>query len=471
MKMLNKKLLKKLKKEFSGKKVLIMGLGTRGGGTASAKFFAKAGAQVTVTDLKPESELKESLNKLRGYKIKYVLGSHRPEDFRKADLIVKNPDVSRNSSFLKIARRRGIEITSDAEIFLRFAPGLVIGVTGSKGKTTVAHLLFKMLKNKFKNVRLAGVKQKGQLEEIITMNPRDKIVVELSSWQLEGLRRLKKSPPISILTNVLGDHLDTYKNIKEYAETKAEIFKHQKKNDLAVFNADEERGANLSSKAPGKILFYSARKKNQSGAWIDKDNFIVFGKKPVKIAGLASIKLKGDHNLSNVLAAVTTAVYLKVPAKNILKTLERFRGLKNKLETIGQKRGIIFINDTDATMPEAAAAAIAAVGRNHPIVLISGGTDKKLDFSPLIKAIKNGNIKAVILLPGTATLKIFKKIEKIRKPITLVSSMPEAVARAVSCAEKGDIVLLSPGAASFGLFRNAGERGEKFKKAFKSLKN
>lgn len=469
--MFDNKLLKKFKKEFSGKKVLIMGLGVHGGGTASAKFFARAGADVTVTDLKPKSELGKSLNKLRGYKIKYVLGSHRPEDFWKADLIVKNPGVNRNSSFLKIARRHGVKVTNDAEIFLRFAPGRVIGVTGSKGKTTVANLLFKMLKNRFKNVRLAGVKQKGGLEEITIMKPRDKIVVELSSWQLEELRKLKKSPPVSILTNILGDHLDTYKNIKEYAEVKAEIFKHQKKNDLAVFNADDERSVNLSRKAPGKIIFYSARKKNQSGAWIDKDNFIVFGKKPVKIAAVASIKLKGDHNLSNVLAAVTAAIYLKVPVKSIIGALGRFKGLKNKLEIIGQKKGITFINDTDATMPAAAGAAIAAIGRDHPIILIGGGTDKKLDFSPLIKAVKSGNVKAVVLLPGTATSKIFKKIKRGRKPIILVSSMPEAVAKAVSCAEKEDIVLLSPGAASFGLFRNAGERGEEFKKAFKLLGN
>ena len=438
-----------------------MGLGVHGGGTGVAKFFAEIGAQVVVTDLKSSHELRSSLSQLSSYKnIQYVLGKHQEKDFQKADLIIKNPSVPNNSKFLKIAKENKIPIDTDVGIFFNLSPAPIIGVSGTKGKSTTASLIAELLKPHFSTV-LAGNIRISVLEVLPKIKFNHRVVLELSSWQLEGLDQHQKSPKIAVITNIDQDHLDRYPSFEAYKEAEKIIFKYQAPEDLLILNANCPNSLKFAKESKSKILFYG--KNSTSNADI-KDNWFVWQKE--KIAHLKTFKLFGDHNLQNALAAITAAKLLNISNESIKKSLEKFKGLSGRLEIVKQINGVTFINDTTATAPAATLKAIRSISR--PIILIGGGTDKNLSYKKLVKVIQN-QVKAFILLPGSATEKIKKDFSK---KITWheVKNMPEAVASAWKLAEKEDVILLSPAAASFGLFANEFERGDAFVAAVNQIR-
>ncbi len=427
-----------MKKIFNGKKVTIIGLGLHGGGVGTAKFFCQQGAKPLVTDLKTKSQLKESLQKLKGFPIKFVLGKHRKEDFINTDLIIKNPAVPQNSPYLKFARKHEIPIKTDIDIFFDLCKAPIIGITGTKGKSTVATLIYLFLKTKYPNTVLAGNIGVSPLEILPKVNKKSRVVLELSSFELEDL---KKSPQVAVITNLFPDHLDRYKNFKDYIKAKEPIFKYQKKNDILVLNYNDLEVRKLVLKGHSRVHFF-----------------------------------KGSNNS----AAIAVAKIFKVSKKNIKKVLSNFKGVSNRQELIAMKRGIRYINDTTATTPQSAILAIAAFREKFPkskIILIAGGQDKKLNYKSLAKEIQK-EISSLILLPGTATNKIKKRLKKMsetrslsvdreRVSVFLVNSMKEAVKKASKQAKKGDIILLSPGAASFNLFKNEFDRGKQFIKSAK----
>jgi len=438
-----------MNKLFRNKKIVIMGLGLHGGGVSAAKFFYKQGANVLVTDLKTEVQLKDSLEKLKKLKIEYALGGHKESDFQKADLIIKNPDVPNSSPYLEIARKNNVLIETDVSLFFKLTKAFVIGVTGTKGKSTTASLVYHILKPKYKRIFLAGNIGVSPLEIISKVKKGDKVVLELSNFELESLNQ---SPNIAVITNILEDHLNRYASMSDYVDSKKPIFKYQNKKDILVLNEDDSIVKNFLGEASAKVYFYSSEK-------------------ILKAIKIKDFKLIGKHNLSNLSAAITVARLLKVPVVSINKSIKSFKGVPSRQEFIKEVDGVKYFNDTTATMPEAVIAAINAFGDafiDSKLILICGGQNKGLDFLELTKIIKE-KVDNLILLPGTASDKIEKDFlgyDRMYK----VSSMQEAVLTAKKIAERGDIVILSPGAASFNLFKNEFDRGEQFIKAVKNLK-
>ena len=482
-----------------------MGLGLHGGGVGAAEFFARAGAKVTATDLRTKIQLKESIEKLRRLKIKYVLGKHREEDFKNADLIISNPAVPDNSPYLKIAKEHNVSIDTDIGIFFEACPAAnIIGITGTRGKSTTATLIYEFLKAKYKNVILAGNIRKSVLSVIPAeagiydvdsrLRGNDKkgnkyeesfIVLELSSWQLEGLAKHKKSPHIAVMTTIQPDHLNRYKGMGDYIKAKKLIFKFQNKNDILFLSKDDKVAKNFGKETKSRKVFFGAEE-----------------------AKKYETNLLGEHNLANIAGAVKVAKYFGVTEESIRSVLKKFRGLEGRLQEVAEVKGIKFINDTCATTPDATIAAIACGTHDisgvppvinssvkskiynlkfNNLILIAGGADKNLDFEKLAKVIAK-KVKAVILLKGTATERLQQAIvcagaqkphpnpplgkgrEKGGVVIVTADSMLKAVKKAYNIAKKGDVVLLSPACASFGMFRHEFERGKKFTDAARSIK-
>jgi len=452
--------------DVKGKKVLVMGLGLHGGGAGTVEFLARCGARVTVTDLRTRRQLAPTLRTLKHlHGIRYVLGGHRPEDFLVADIIIKNPGVRRDSPYLKVADARGIPITSDMGIFFAACPGRIIGITGTRGKSTTTYLIWKLLKTKFGNrVHYAGNIRKSVLAILPRIKKGDLVVLELSSFQLQDLAQEKKSPAIAVITNLLRDHLNWHRDMREYRDAKAEIFRFQKPGDMLFYNGDDATVRGLVARAPA-----GARAVTSLTAVLQ----------PIVDRNL------GPHYRSSVALAIAVARHLGVSDTAIVKTIRTYKGLPARQEIIAAIHGVRFVNDTTATIPDAAIAAIrrfrALAGADHQLILIAGGSDKKLDFRAMIREIKK-SVDALVLLPGSATDRIlalmkkqsgdiptFCRMSECRMAIIKVPTMKESVILARKRATKGDYVLLSPGATSFGLFLNEFDRGNQFVSAVKKL--
>ncbi len=429
---------------FRGKRILIMGLGLNNGGLESAKFFCRHGADVLVTDKKTEKELKKTLHKLKNFPVKFFLGGHRKKDFRSVDLIVKNPGVSWESPYLKIAQENNIPVKTGLDIFFDFIPeSQVIGITGTKGKSTTASLSYLFLKNKIPVV-LAGNIGVSPLSVISKIKKNTKVILELSSFDLE---RIKKSPHIAVITSIFPDHLDRHKTFNSYLKAKANIFKYQGENDILILNKEDKISKKLSEKAVSKIYFFN----------------------PKEIESKYPQSLIKTHPL-NIAAAVALAKIFEISEKEIKLTLKKFKGVPNRQELVAVKGGIKYINDTSATNPSAVVWALKKLKKDDPssnIVLIAGGVDKRLDYKEMAKEIKK-SVKSLVLLPGSASKKIKDNLNGFNDIIE-VFSMDEAVKQSSKIAKKGDIVILSPGAASFNLFQNEFDRGEKFINKVKEL--
>jgi UDP-N-acetylmuramoylalanine--D-glutamate ligase len=431
---------------WRGKKVLVAGLGILGGGVGVARFFAENGAKVTVTDLKKPGELRPSLTKLRDLPIKFTLGKHQSGDFQSQDLIIRNPAVPLDSFYLNIARKKGIPIIMESTIFFKLSCSKnIIGVTGTKGKTTTTLLIGEILKNAKKDVVISGNFRVSALSLLPKIKKDTWIVLELSSWQLEGLKDAKISPHIAILTNIMQDHLNRYKNMDDYISAKKNIFKFQKKDDIFITNKDNRICRRLAEEAKSQVLYFSQRAL------------------PEKIK--REIKLPGKHNLSNVACAYTLARVLGIDDSCFLAALAKFRGVSDRLELVRKISGISFVNDTCATTPEATIAAINSF--SSPLTLICGGADKNLNFSELGRII-NQRVKSVVLLEGGATDKIEKEVQK-KKILGRFKNFHLAVLKAYKNAKKEDLILLSPACASFGMFKNEFDRGEQFRKIVNRL--
>ncbi len=464
-----------MKKIFKNKRVTIMGLGLLGGGVGAAKFFCKQGAKVLVTDLKTKIELADSLRKLKGLSITYILGSHRQKDFIEADLIIRNPGVPKESPYLKIAKENKVLIENDISVFFKLCQAPIVGVTGTKGKSTVATLIYLFLKKKYKNSVLAGNIGVTPLESLPEIKKTGIVVLELSSFELE---ELKESPKAAVITNILPDHLNRYKDIKEYIEAKKRIFLFQKSKDMLVLNYDDIYASSFVKEVPSLTYFYSRKTSPKDAASFKKfasfikKGEIFFNGEEEAICAVEKIKIGGEHNISNILAAVSVAKLLKIPNQDIRRVLYRFKGVPNRQEFIREVNGVKYFNDTTATMPEASIAAIKTFKSKFPkskLLLIAGGQDKNLDYKSMGRVIRE-KVGVLLLLPGTSSEKIKEELGQKRNIIN-VSTMKQAVLEASKNAKEGDIVILSPGAASFNLFNNEFDRGRKFKEAVFNLQS
>ena len=452
--------------DYRGRRTLVMGLGVHGGGVGVARFLAERGAQVTVTDLSPAEQLTASLDDLadlpvtypcgtdggrggaaRDGQIAYVLGQHREEDFRSADLVVRNPAVPRHSPYLQVATAAGVPVVMEMTLFFAECPSRkIIGVTGTKGKTTTTLLLAAVLQEHGWPHVVAGNLRRSALETLPRIEPESWVVLELSSWQLEGLVPLQRSPHVAVITNIMPDHLDRYASYAEYARSKGLILRWQRPEDYAVLNGASPPVRPLGEETAGRVV------------WFDPTS---------ETAGWDAAHLYGDHNRANVAAATAAARVLGIPAPVIDRAVADFPGVPHRLETIREFEGVRYINDTAATMPEALLAALDAMDR--PTVLIAGGSDKGLDFGGVRAAVQGPGsvVAAVALLAGTATPKVAAACGE--KVIGQPGDLAAALATARQAAEPGSVVLLSPGCASFGMFASECDRGDWFRELVQAL--
>ena len=485
---------------YKDKKILIMGLGLHGGGLAVANWFIKQGAKVRITDLKSKQELASSLKKLQKPKrwqhaLKLTLGRHDPKDFEWADLVVQNPGVPRESPYLKIARRRGAKIENEATLFFKLAGAKnILGITGTRGKSTVTNLVWQLLKQKYPNAQIAGNIATSPMFQIINnvKSKKPRVVLELSSWHLENLGEQRISPHLAVITNILPDHLNRYRSLADYAAAKANIFKFQTQNDFAILNFDNKLTKKLGLQAPSRRYWFSKKYFSEQNGSFVKTGLIFFRQNGTeqRVLKVSDIKLPGIHNLENVLAAVTVAMIEQVPATKVALVIKTAKGLPHRLELVREVNGVKYINDTAATTPDATIAALRTLSivKKSEIILIAGGADKKIPqqkFNELASEIKKTS-KAVILFKGQGSDKIEKALKLLhacppqsrwlsgRRRVTCcmlpdTKTMSEAVKRASAIAKPGDIILLSPACASFGLFVNEFDRGEQFKKIIKKM--
>lgn len=463
--------------DLKNKRVTVMGIGVHGGGIGTIKFLVKEGAEVCATDLRDEKALKSALEQLKdlpiqypqGKSVRFVLGKHEKEDFINADLIVKNPAVPLSSPWLAIARENGVIISSDIGLFVERNPAFTIGITGTKGKSTTASLIAHILKTAGLDVFLAGNIRRSVLDILSDINKDSVVVLELSSWQLEDLEGYNWSPKVAVFLNLLPDHLNRYASMEEYGQAKKRIFKFQTENDFLVANLEDEYVKRSAEETKSRIIFFTKTEIEES--------FL-----PGEPSSRSFASLPGEHNARNIAAALAAIEALishkDSPANNISteiikKALTTFKPPEGRLEESGLFDGIRYINDTAATTPEAVCAALNSFPREK-IILIAGGENKGLSYKLLSEEIATGGepgrtkgIKFLVLLDGSASYKIAEELRAVKWGNFKegFTSMQEAVNEAKVHAERGDIVLLSPGAASFNLFAHEFDRGNQFKES------
>ena len=455
--------------DIRGKRVTLLGLGTRGGGLGVARYLATHGAAVTVTDQRPAKELTNSVAELVGLPIRYVLGGHDERDFTPdgADLIVRNPGVPRRAPLLELARAHGMQIEMEMSLFFRACPAPVIGITGTKGKTTVSTLTGEMLRTVYPDVIVAGNMGISALDQLPRLRPDVPVVIELSSWQLESLIEHGLAPHIAVLTMIAEDHLNTYDGFADYAATKCGITRHQGTGDWLVVNRDEPAAWRAATATAARVVPFGRDDRGDDGAWRTAQG-LVWRWRGVEHwwPSPTSPALLGGHGKSNALAALAAAMLAGTSAESVAGGLEQFRGVRDRMERIAEIDGVTFINDTTATAPVAVAAALDALanvaGRVH---LLAGGADKRLDPSPLADAAARHDVRAY-LFDGTATPALATALRnRGLQPRGPYMSMTDAVLAARENALVGDVILLSPGCASFGLFRDEFDRGAQFRDA------
>ena len=437
-----------------------MGLGKFGGGLDSAIFACKSGAKVTITDLAQAQDLADTLEDLAGFDVEYHLGEHREEDFKNADVVIVNPAVPPESKYIEIAQKANKLITSQIEIFFYLCPAPIVGITGANGKSTTTALTAHLLKQGiFKDVRLGGnIGKKPLLSEIDQITAYQVVVLELSSFQLEQLGRIKKAPHVSVITNLTPNHLDRHGTFQAYCDAKENIFKYQTLDKssppVSIFNGEDpityEWFDHYSQQTQRKCFAFSTDQISQSL--------------------IESYPLPGKANLSNLAAARTIAAQFKISDDMIKQALPTFQSLPDRLQFIAESNGVSWYNDSIATTPPSAIAALAAF--DAPKIIIAGGYDKKLPFDELGQKIAQ-TAKAAVLIGVTAN-KIASSIETHKTSedtpiIEFADSMQDAVSHAHRLAKSGDIILLSPACASYDMFDNYRQRGQIFAQCVNDL--
>lgn len=428
-----------------------MGLGLLGRGLGDTLFLIRCGARVTVTDLKTERELAPSLEQLRGLPVTLKLGRHDEADFINTDMVLRNADVPRTSPYLSVAREHGVPVEMDESLFAKHFKGTLVGITGTRGKTTTTLLVHKILSAHREGVYLGGnIRGMATLPLLERVTDNDVVVPELSSWQLQGFHDARISPSVSIFTNIYPDHLNRYTGMAEYIEDKKAVFRYQTPADVCFFNGDHEDTARLAAESPARTEFF--RVSDVPADW--------------------RVPLPGRHNLANVAAAVRLTRYMGVPEAVIRSAIESFEGVEHRLEPLGEHNGILFVNDTTSTTPVAACAALDAMG-DRPVLLIAGGADKKLDLSDFARKAA-AQCRKIALLEGTATDALRAGIQAegaTDKIVGRFNGLRQAVHTLTEHAVKGDVILLSPGCASFGLFVNEFDRGDTFRQVVLDLQS
>lgn len=450
---------------LNGKKIAMCGIGVSN--TPLILSFLEKGARVIACDRRTREQIGENADKLEAAGAELKLGDNYLEDLE-VDVIFRTPGMSFNLPELESARKKGIAVTSEMEVFFDLCPATIFAVTGSDGKTTTTTLIAKMLEADGKTVHVGGNIGKPLLPEIENIKAEDYVVVELSSFQLISMR---KSPDVAVVTNVAPNHLDVHKDMDEYVEAKKNVLLHQNAFSRTVLNRDNDITEDFRKYVRGQSLGFSMERRLNNGAWLDECGVLHMAYRGIDVPVIdrKDIAIIGDHNVANYLAAIT-AVWGYVGVDSIVKVAREFGGVEHRNELVRELGGVKYYNDSIASSPTRTIAGLKSFDRK--VILIAGGYDKHIPFEPLMPHIVE-RVKLLYLCGATAD-----KIEQCLRnysgfdgspEIVRVNNIEEAVKRAHDIAESGDIVTLSPACASFDAYPNFVARGNHFKEVVNKL--
>ena len=454
--------LEEFEKNLKNQKVAVIGLGVSN--IPLIDYLKEKQAKVTVFDDREKDKLDPNIiNKVNEYGFKYYLGNGNIEHLQGFDLIFRSPSCLPTKTELIAEKQRGAIITTEIEQLMKMAPCKIIGITGSDGKTTTTSITYEILKNAGYNVHLGGNIGIPLFTKLNEINPEDLIVLELSSFQL---MEMEISPEISAITNITPNHLNIHKDYEEYIEAKKIIFANQNENGIIVLNADNELTNACKKEANGRVKMFSSKQKLENG-YIVEDGIIKKCEDGIRrhIINTTDIKLKGIHNFENICTALALTESL-VDTDNAVETIKQFSGVHHRLEFVRELDGVEWYNDSASTSPTRGISGLKSF-KGKEIILIAGGADKNLDYTPLGKHIVD-NVKSLILIGQTAP-KIYdavkKELEAQNKQldIHMCESFVQSLELAKRIAKFGQIVLFSPVSASFDMFKDMYDRGDKFK--------
>lgn len=465
---------------FKNKKVLLVGLGILGGGVSTAKWLIEQGAKLTITDIKDEKYLKKSISRLKGLKIKYVLGEHREKDFLASDLAVVNQDVPLKSHFIQFALKNKVPVLSELSIFSNFCLSeRQVAVTGTRGKTTTVNWIAFILRQKFPRTQIAGNSPKNPLLTMLKkIKTDDPVVLEVPSYQLEYPAKNFR-PRVAVITNIYRDHVNRHGSVEEYAKAKMAIFANQKKGDYLILNYDNKWTKEILKKSlKQNISFYSLKKLPKiikDGIYLDDRGNLILRNEGVESVAMSSKHIPkdfGEHNVCNLMIGILVGNIFDIDSKVIEGVVDGLPTVLYRQEKIfdgkHKKQSLKVYNDSTATSPE---ATIAAINRFHKdSFFIIGGTDKDLAFKDLAKNISQKiNSEDVVFLTGSATDKLLVELKKKWKNIVTKDSLEECLIFAeerISNGKKYKNLVFSPAAKSFEKFKNEYDRGVQFNKLF-----
>ncbi len=459
--------LEEFERYLQNRRVAIIGLGVSN--MPLLKYMHDKGALVTVFDERIIDNIpKEIFEEVMKYDMRYVFGKDCLSSLKDFDIIFRAPSCMPWRKELAEAEEKGAIVTTEIEMLMEMCPGTVVGVTGSDGKTTTTSLIYEILKEKGYNCYLGGNIGTPLFTKLNEMTKEDFVVLELSSFQLMNM---KVSPKISVITNISPNHLNIHSSYEEYIDAKKNIFKNQIRDDIVVLNYDNDITRECAKEAEGRVVFFSSKTKLDDGIILDEDVIKECNDRIRRhIINTKDINLRGRHNYENVCAAIAATKTL-VDVDTQIEAVKKFKGVEHRIEFVREIDGTKWYNDSIGTSPTRTIAGLNSF--DEKIVLIAGGYDKHLDYAPIAKPILD-NVQTLILMGQTAE-KIFLAVkeegEKEHKSIDtyMCTTLEDAVKLARKFAKPGEVVLFSPASASFDMFKNFEERGQKFKEIVRNI--
>ena len=449
--------------DMKNKKVLVFGSGISGIG--AGKLLEQVGASVVLYDGK-ETLDKEVLKAQLGddTKAEIILGELSEEVMETLDLVVMSPGVPTDLPVVLKMRDMGIPIWGEVELAYTYGKGDVLAITGTNGKTTTTALLGEIMKNYKESVFVVGNIGNPYTAAALEMREDSVAVAEMSQKQLETIHEFR--PKVSAILNITPDHLNRHHTMEAYIKAKEDIAKNQTKEDTCVLNYEDEVTRKIGENVKANVLYFSSQRKLDRGIYLDDGNIILRQDEEILVCNVNELKLLGTHNYENVMAAVAMAAAYGTPMEVIRRTIKEFAGVEHRIEFVREKDGVAYYNDSKGTNPDAAIKGIQAM--NRPTVLIGGGYDKDSEYEEWIQAF-DGKVKLLVLV-GATKEKIAEAAERVGfVSYVMADSFEEAVEKCIEAAEPGDAVLLSPACASWGMFKNYEERGDKFKELVNCL--
>jgi UDP-N-acetylmuramoylalanine--D-glutamate ligase len=422
--------------DLRGKRVTVAGLGRFGGNIAASRWLVEQGAIVTVTDTSPAEKLAESVEQLNALPITWRLGEHREDDFTKADLVVASPAIPTTNPYLQAAGKARVPVTTEIRLVVERCPATILGVTGTKGKSTTTALLGEMLKTRH-TTWVGGNIGGSLLFDLPKMKKTDVVLLELSSYMLEHLGALQWSPHVALITMITADHLEWHGSFEKYVRAKANILAYQKPTDYAVMPEDNRPALTMADMTQGRVVLYGLKGRRRF-----------------------ELPLLGEHNQVNAQGAFAAAQVMGVTWEHAQRAICDFHGLHHRLELVHERDGVRYVDDSIATIPESAVLALDCFPRGK-VIQIVGGADKHLDMSLLTTALAD-RAKAVLTI-GKLGPKLAEQTRAAgAKEVHECGDLATALSRAKQIATGGDVVLLSTGCASYDQFTNFEQRGDAF---------